>query len=661
MTAWLGHFGSPPDAVAWAAVVLALLCAWCAWREPNWLRRALASEHHPKWVAALSGVAALLSLGYVTYYLRGGPRIIDATSYFLEARAFARGWFAFPVPEPLASFHGRFSLVSDHSTVGILFPPGYPAVLALGFLARVPLLVGPLIAGGIVVATHALAKELTARDDVALLAAGLSTVSAVLRYHTADTMSHGWCALLVAVAILAALRSGWRWWVLGGVAAGWLIASRPVSGLALAPLLAVALARKRDSWVPFGLALLPGLALLVLHQRAVTGQWLVSSQQLYYQLSDGPPGCFAYGFGPNVGCRFEHGDFVDAVMPAGFGWSEAISTTWGRVHTHLRDAANLQPVALVLIAGVAAIRRERRLLYAVGGIALLVAAYVPFYYSGSYPGGGARFYADVLPLEHVLLAQGFFLLRAWRAALPLALLGFATQTSFDHRALSTREGGRPMFESAVLRRAGVDHGLVFLTTDHGFNLAFDPGRDDPRHNVVFARLRGDANDRILWERLGRPPTYRYVYDPAAASAAPRLEPHEPEAESALRFEGEYLWPVRRIEGGWVHPTFPACASGRRGLLLHRAGRTLRVDSQLFVPKDGRYAILVGWAAVGQGRGAVRVELDGRGRDTVFEYGRGDCWIDELGSDWLPEGSQNVSVQVAGDGLVLDFIELRPTR
>ena len=56
-------------------------------------------------VAGLLGLAAVsagaLSLAYVALYLRGGPRIIDATSYWLQARAIASGWLAaWPLGEP---------------------------------------------------------------------------------------------------------------------------------------------------------------------------------------------------------------------------------------------------------------------------------------------------------------------------------------------------------------------------------------------------------------------------------------------------------------------------------------------------------------------------------------------------------------------------------
>ncbi len=657
MTGWIGYFGAPPDMTSWVAVGLALVCAALAWRSPAWLARALATEHHCKWVAALATLAALLSLAYVVQYLRGGPRIIDATSYYLEARALAHGLLAFPLPDPAASFQGRFLVSPDDSTTGVLFPPGYPAVLALGFVVGAPLLVGPAIAAGIVVVTHALAKVLTGREGVALLAAALSTVSATLRYHTADTMSHGWSALLLALALFAAFRSERRWWVLGGLAAGWLVATRPVSGVVLCVLLGIALARKRTAWAWFGLAVLPGLVLLGLHQQAVTGEWWVSSQRLYYRLADGPPGCFAYGFGSHVGCRFEHGDFVQAVLPDGFGWREAARTTWARVHTHLRDAANLQLLAGVLLAGTLAIPRRPRLGIAALGVVAIVLAYLPFYFDGSYPGGGARFYADVLPLEHVLLAQGFFVIGAWRLALPLALIGFGTQTTFDHRALMVREGGRPMFEPGVVRGAGVERGLVLLATDHGFNLAFDPTRVDADRDVVFARLRGDANDRILWERLGRPPTYRYVYDFTAPVVHPHLEPYRVDTPEAWRFEAEHLWPAGSIAGGWVAPTFPPCASNRRGLALHGVDAELRFGGQLFVPSASRYRVLVGWFARHDGPVRTRISIGPLDVTEESERHWGDCWVQELGSGWLPEGSQPVSVQAVADQLVLDFIEL----
>src|SRR6186713_1249862 len=51
-----------------------------------------------------AALAFFLSCVYVVQFLHFGPRIVDATSYFLEARALAEGHLAFSVPEPTAAF-----------------------------------------------------------------------------------------------------------------------------------------------------------------------------------------------------------------------------------------------------------------------------------------------------------------------------------------------------------------------------------------------------------------------------------------------------------------------------------------------------------------------------------------------------------------------------
>src|ERR1700759_1852224 len=143
------------------------------------------------WLAALCLLAMLLSWTYVHVYLRGGPRIIDASSYWLEARSLLAGRFSFSVSEPTAAFRGRFLLQSpDGHALGVIFPPGYPLLLALGMWLGVPLVVGPVLGAGIVALTYALARALGQERKVAYSAALLSVLCAALRYHSADTMSH---------------------------------------------------------------------------------------------------------------------------------------------------------------------------------------------------------------------------------------------------------------------------------------------------------------------------------------------------------------------------------------------------------------------------------------------------------------------------------------
>ncbi|WP_438041580.1 hypothetical protein [Sorangium sp. So ce128] len=711
--------GLPRDPAQWIALALAVAAllagAWLLRRSPATARAgpapprpgAARSGRDPAprsgaalgaaIAAALSVVAALLSAAYVAVYLRGGPRIIDATSYWLEARAMAAGYLAWPLDEPAASVLGRFLVRSDAmgdtmagrgaAEVAVLFPPGYPALLALGFLAGAPLAVGPALAAALAIATYDLAARFAPEGPapsgsaapirfVPLVAALFSALCAALRYHTADTMSHGLAALCFTVALASARRAldeeraaastgaatgplgpAVRAAALGGLAAGWLAATRPPSALALAATLPFvilpaiapgsAVAGPREGDPPprpsprlarlaaaMAIGALPGLALLAAHQRAATGAF-ASSQAAYYAVSDGPPGCFRYGFGAGVGCLGEHGDFVRHNLAEGYGFLAAAGTTLRRLKLHLVDALNAEPLALLVLAGaVIAWRRPRSRALAIAPL-LQVAAYAPFYFDGNYPGGGARFFADVLPVEHVLAAMAALALaeRAATAAhaergparrrgalLPAALLaaalplaGFAFRAGFDHAALRDREGGLPMFDPAAVARAGVSRGLVFVDTDHGFNLGFDPAPED----VAVLRYRGDAIDRMAWEARGRPPAYRYRFaipdggGLASVSITPLVFDAEPPGEA--RIEGESLWPPRDQRGAFALPEHAGgtCASGGRLLAVHAAGRgeaVVRVGLPAPWLRGARISPRV--ALSGDGAGEVRLLVDG---------------------------------------------------
>ncbi|WP_437486249.1 hypothetical protein WME75_03075 [Sorangium sp. So ce1014] len=697
--------GLPRDPAQWIALALSVAALLAgAWllrrgRSPAVARSGQASVRPGVAVAAaLALVAALISAAYIAVYLRGGPRIIDATSYWLEARAMAAGYLAWPLDEPEASVLGRFLVRSGAAAqqgageVAAIFPPGYPALLSLGFLAGAPLAVGPLLAAALTVATYDLAARFAPEAPapagsaariplVPLLAALFSALCAALRYHTADTMSHGLAALCFTVALASARRAldharaippagaprrrldpavGAA--ALAGLAAGWLAATRPPSALALAAALLFVLlpgsapgraaAGPRGGELPaprpsprlgrlaaaLAIGALPGLALLAMHQRAATGAF-ASSQSAYYALSDGPLGCFRYGFGAGVGCLGEHGDFVRHNLSEGYGFLAAAGTTLRRLKLHLVDALNAEPLALLVIAGAAlALRRPRSRALAVAPL-LQIAAYAPFYFDGNYPGGGARFFADVLPVEHVLAAMACAALaeragspasrgglaRRLRALFPgslvptalfaaaLPLAGFAFRAGFDHAALRDREGGLPMFDPAAVARAGVARGLVFVDTDHGFNLGFDPAPSD----VAVLRYRGDAIDRMAWEARGRPPAYRYGFaipdggGLASVSIAPLAFDAAPPREHLI--EGESLWPPRAQRGAWALPEHAGgtCASGGRLLAVHAAASgeaVVRVGLPAPWLRGARISPRV--AVSGDGAGEVRLVVDG---------------------------------------------------
>jgi hypothetical protein len=629
----LGHWSAPPDVAARGAVLVAALLMALA-LLPGQRARGLLTDHSRVLVITISAfLAGFLSLGYVVLYLHGGPRIIDATTYFLQGRALSHGAFAWPLSDPSEAVRGRFLYAHD-GRIGGIFPPGYPLLLAIGFRLGAPMVVGPFTAIALVLVTYALgrslARNLDEREAIARTAALLSVVCAALRYHTADTMAHGVSALEIAVALLAAsegarwlssrapedVRTGRLLFLGAGLVLGLLGATRPVSaiGAGVAVVALAAFCRGSGARARLGtvavvvVGLVPGLGLLLLSQHAVTGHWLASTQRAYYATSDGPPGCFRYGFGAGIGCLEEHGDFVRDRLPHGYTLLAALLTTLRRLHLHLRDVLNFEPLALLVVVPFlpfGAARAQRTGPIRAAGLLLVVhvLAYAPFYFDGDYPGGGARFFADLLPVEHVLAATGLALLvvrarpslrhaypRFALAVVALSLFAFGVHTVNDHRELAARDGGSPMYETHLVQGAnGADHGLVYFDTDHGFDLAYDPRQDpavkkantedealapkDPDAPAPISlravRHRNDDGDRLVYDRAGKPASFRYVFDPQAAPAEPKVEAWTPTRigpRDSWRFEAESSWPPLEQHDAWAEPVWIDGLSNGRALV-----------------------------------------------------------------------------------------------
>lgn len=701
MSGWLGTllgtWGAPRDAAGWIALALALTLALVATspaRRALRVTKALRRLGPAAGLALAALVAAALSVAYVHVYLRGGPRIVDATTYLLEARTFAAGSFRFVVPEgvPSAALRGRFLVFRD-GALGALFPPGFPAWLSLFVRGGAPMLAGPALALLLTPATGLLAGELSRgaghaparRRTVVALALVASVLASTLRYHTADTMSHGLTALGVTLTFALVLRGARTGraatTALAGLALGVVVATRPVSALApAATALVVLLGASRRG--PLGATLvagvLPGLALLLVWQAAVAGSPWLAPQRLYYAVADAPADCFRYGFGAGVGCLHEHGDFVRARLPHGYGALEALGTTLRRLHLHLRDPFDFEPLTFVPLALVASRRAAARALAVRAALALLAAhvlAYAPFYFDGNYPGGGARLFADVLPVEHALfaLAAATFAPRLGRlrAALGLAALmlgAFALHRSHDHLALRDRDGGAPAFDRAgalaEVRAAqgGSGRALVLVGGDDAFALGHDPAAAG---GLVVLRAHGDARDRLAAAALGAP---AYRWDPGGAPGARLLPLPAAPTDGALRFEAEAEWPALRTKGGlaapaWVDP----CASGQRGLgLTPTPDGPGRAEAVLELPAAVRGRVrLTPWIARRpEDRGVAALLLDERAAFTWSADGAGPappCEALPSQTVELTGAPGHLVFAVEGTGAVLDRVDVAPDR
>ncbi len=647
------HWGLPPDTAAWCAAIagaLLLLVTFAApkpWRQD--LTKRIVQVNALYFVGIASACSLLLSACYVHFYLGGGPRIIDATSYLLDARLLANGQLAFEPPGALASSHSRFLHATAEGELTPIFPPGYPLLLALGVLLGQPMWVGPVLAAILTAMSYLLARRVFGSEAVARGACAMSALCAVLRYHTADTMSHGWASVLLCsvlyLAIVGRDEAVTRhiWWApwLAGLFAGWLFATRPLTGLVACG--AYALCAPPSQWIRAATTALAGVFAFFWHQKVLTGRWGGLVQHDYYDTVDGPVGCVRLGFGSDVGCRVEHGEFIQRYMPDGFGPWEALGTTGRRLAMHLSDAGNIELFAPFLLLAIARCLPQRKARLLSFTIVTQVVIYASFYFDGNYPGGGARMFAELLPLEHALLAWVAWRHRLLRFVVPTMLLGFAVHTSFDHRHLAEREGGRPMYEPAVVPPS-VE--MVFVNTDHGFNLGANPRQTSP----IVLRFRGDGYDYASWSAAGRPRAAIYEFDPEG-KAPPTLEPYHPRPR--LRFEAESNWPARKVHGGWIEPIFSAtaCTSGGRALRLNSDGsETPTAWVELWTPAAGLYSVEV------SGTAELALSLQGRAQTPRMSGPSPPCEARRSELLSLAAGTHWLAVQ-GTDRAQFDYVEL----
>ena len=533
--------------------------------------------------------AALFSHWYVGALLHDAPRIIDAGTYWFQSKHL----FGLPLSFPSALYRGRFLMEGPDGALHGIFPPGYPTLLALFQELHAPMLLGPVLAALLVWRTYLFTMLLGSKmglaktNDVASLAAALCATNLCLRYHTADTMSHGLTALLFLMAMHAAVSSRA---LIAGLFLGAIACTRMGSLPAILLVVTLVLVRRARmrSLAPMMVGMLPGLMWLAYHQWLATGSAMSSTQLEYYARSDGPAGCFGWGLSPSRGCLFEHGDYTRDILPHGLTLQSAVHVTTRRFVAHCKDFLGFE---LLSLAGLAAIVRLRG---TAGLVALLVpahmAAYAMFYFDGNYPGGGSRFFAELLPLEFSLLSVSLATcarqayVRQMKMGYLLASMCHGTPGLL---ALRDKFGASPMLSGPA---PTVKNDLQFLVNEH-----------------AVRERQGDLH--LL--------------------ASPWPQQQHATGQS-YAFEVDDFWPMRSQKHGYAVPRWEAntCASGGRVLALHPEPG-MRGEVQFKVPfGKGRWAeVWVSSLGIG-GHGIWHVHF----HDRTFEVvpTAGECQHTSLG-------------------------------
>jgi hypothetical protein len=583
-SAWLATWSVPTDRPSQTALgaSIALMVVALVPRGPEWLASALdlaSGAERPRskrFLVAASFLAAFLSLGYIAFYLGGGPRAPQAASYWLQGRALSHGHLSWPASDPIANFRGRYLFFSTaRSQLAGIFPPGFALLLAPAFVVGAPMLVGPLTAAALVGATWLLSHEIATdagetavrTETIARLAVGLSIVSAGLRYCTADVVPYGAGATSVAAALAFALRGrrlqAPRLFAIAGFFVGLLVALQPPAAVATAIIVAgLAFGSASHSLAWSCASALPGVIFVLIANRASTGSVWTSPAASYFAFVE-PPAA-------RQSANFARGLFA-------------------LLGGNSLDIANVEPLAFVGLLPV--LRRGRS--PGVSWAAALVAGH--WIVRGiarsdvGVPTLNAPSLVCIVPVEQVLVAMGLAglfprkLPAAAVATMALALAGFAFHASHEHAGIAKSGLGRPAFEPDVARESSIAHGLLFFDDDEGYELASIPD-ETASHGLLAARFRGDDNDRLLYDSLGHPVVRRYSATRTGATVRFWTPPGE--GSETFRFEAESDWPPIAQSGGIaevLESPNPCVSNGHLFSATPFADSTATVTLELPVP------------------------------------------------------------------------------
>lgn len=479
-------------------------------RLVEWLER--------RTVGQIALTSALLSLLAGWLVLDGVPHVSDEVAYQFQAKAMAQGGLSLPAPEPVAAFRFIHTMVMNDRWFGIM-NPGWPAVLAVGYVLRTPYLINPLLGALALFLWHGFFRETGVTTRAARLAVLLLALSPLLLFMNGTYMSHpanlvlfggfcwSWARLLGAESRGAAL--------IAGLALGGNLLVRPVDTIAVTlPFAVQGLWRLRRNPRLFPLFVLTtvvalgGVLLTLLYNRALTGDPMLMPVTEYFRLRN-PAERFGMGFGADMGTKM-HG----AEWP-GFYPADAVRVSSYRVSLFLQDLFGLPLLPLVALAYAVRRRREWDEWFSVmlGTLAALLGVYFLHFYHGiAY---GSRHLYLATPVVMLMLAR---IVEEWLergtpatsrqaralvAALVVFTVVFAYPPLLQEYGHSYR-GVDGRIRDAV-RVSHITNAIVFVDDGGwGWKGAF-PLNDYPleRNRVIFARDSIGTNERVMTQYPGR--------------------------------------------------------------------------------------------------------------------------------------------------------------
>jgi hypothetical protein len=395
------------------------------------------------------------------------PHILDGISYTFQAGVFASGQLSLPAPPATEAFMGPFEVLWQ-GRVFSQYPPGAPALYAVGSLLHFEWLVGPLACLMLIAATAWVARLLFgAACGLAVLVLG--ALSPFVLFQAGAFMSHAPAAGLLAAALAAFVAAertrSPRWYAVSGALLGAGFMVREVASVLFAlPLGARLVALRRWEALAivslFGLPFVMGYA--VYNVRETGSPWLLP--RMIFDAAD------HFGFGDGIGFHSRH------TLAAGLANTDELLTL---LQFDLFGWPPLFVFGLMALPFLSFQAGEWDRLAAVGFVAFVV-AYAAYFYHGIAL--GPRYYFEALPWLLLLAGRGLqTLARLARsrlvAALVVSVLSLNTVLFYTPAELARRTdlGGLPngarltlsFVESTVFgpQLTGVAEPSLVLTND----------------------------------------------------------------------------------------------------------------------------------------------------------------------------------------------------
>lgn len=495
-------------------------------------RTTTTTKHRNITLVAVAIVFALV-LSAKFLILHNSPTMDDENVYRFSARLLLHGELSVPTNIPGEFFGQRWGVHYHNGRLYPMYSFGWPAILAVGYAIRMPWIISPLIAVGVLLLTLDFARRVFS-EPVARLATLLFLTSPLLILTAATDLSPpsaAFCALATAVCAhryTEDTRVRWLW--IAGIAAGVAFQIRQLNAIAMAVPFFLYLfyqlwrSRKVLRIAALVVPVLLSAALYLTINYVMTGDPLLTSYSREFA-SRGVTGGTVIGFGANYPIQ------VGGTGIHTFGQG-TLNSCLNLIHFNIWLLG--WPLSLLLPL-LAPFNVWTRLCLA--ALTLEAALYTTFYSPGLSVTGPTYLF-DSGAFLVVLTAAAIVRAGAWYRSQPLAARAMSAQGAFvtaivivnlamflpmELRSISGTTEGTSMLPQ-TLDRENVHHAVVFVKNVQGpwkpeipyksfsyhpaSNASFD--EDVIILNTVSPEKDRDALHRYFADRKG----YRYSVDDA---------------------------------------------------------------------------------------------------------------------------------------------------